>query len=78
MARVVHLLDYGAGITLAREAAGLTKGELARRVNVDASFVTHIEAGRRAPSLEMFEKIALACTLTPVRLMMLCPARGDW
>jgi transcriptional regulator with XRE-family HTH domain len=42
-------------------------------IDVDASYVTHIEAGRKVPSLEMFEKIAGALNL-PVPVLMLLSA----
>ena len=44
----------------ARERAGLTRAELARRAGVAASTVGRIEAGARAPSTDLAERLVRA------------------
>ena len=51
-------MDYGKGMMIARTKAGMSKRQLAKMVGVDASFITHIEAGRKRPSLDTMEKAA--------------------
>ena len=51
---IVHLIRE------ARERAGLTRAELARRTGVAASTVGRIEAGTRAPSTDLAERLVRA------------------
>ncbi len=44
----------------ARSHAGLEQAELARRIGIPASSVSHFEAGRRRPSLHNLYKLAEA------------------
>jgi Zn-dependent peptidase ImmA (M78 family)/DNA-binding XRE family transcriptional regulator len=48
----------GDRIRQAREIAGLTQSELARRVNVSQAMIAHIENGLKQPSIELAEAIA--------------------
>ncbi len=50
--------QIGAAIREHREYAGLSGRELARRAEVDQSYVSLIETGRRLPSLEMLYTVA--------------------
>ncbi|MCV7383139.1 helix-turn-helix transcriptional regulator [Mycolicibacter longobardus] len=45
----------------AREAAGLTQVELARKMGVTQSAITAIESGVRTPTFELLERLARAC-----------------
>jgi len=63
-------MNYGNGLMVARTKAGLSKRQLAKMVGVDASYITHIEAGRKKPSLDTLEKVAEVLSL-PMPLLML-------
>lgn len=45
----------------ARESAGLTQAELARRMGTTQSAIAAIEAGARTPTVELLERLARAC-----------------
>lgn len=64
-------MNYGQGVTRAREKAGLSKRALALRCVVDRSYITHIESGRKVPTLSVLEAIAETCGVTMARLMEL-------
>lgn len=40
-----------------RESSGFSQRELARRLDVDASYLSHLEAGRRDPSLSFLRRL---------------------
>lgn len=50
--------DLGNVIRELREASGLSQRELARRLQVDGSYLSHLEAGRRDPSLSFLRRLA--------------------
>ena len=58
---------------LARTKAGISKRGLAKLAGLDASYISHIEAGRRKPSLDTIEKIAEILSV-PLPLLMLLSA----
>jgi transcriptional regulator with XRE-family HTH domain len=66
-----EFMDYAKGLTLARTHAGVSKRRLAALAGLDASYVAHIEAGRRKPSLDAMESIAGALGITVPVLMLL-------
>lgn len=45
----------------AREAAGLTQAELARKMGTTQSAIAAIESGARTPTVELLERLARAC-----------------
>lgn len=45
----------------AREAAGLTQAELARRMGTTQSAIAAIESGARTPTVELLDRLARAC-----------------
>ncbi|MBR4067536.1 MAG: helix-turn-helix transcriptional regulator [Clostridia bacterium] len=51
-------IDIGRRIRIARSQAGLTQGELAKRMEVSSSFVGHLERGTRQASLETLVNLA--------------------
>jgi ribosome-binding protein aMBF1 (putative translation factor) len=53
-------LDFRKAIIGARLAAGLSQGQLARRVGVSESVVTRMEVGAYRPRLETLVKVAAA------------------
>lgn len=54
-----------ARLTLAREAAGLTKVALAQRIDTSASVVSQYELGKTTPSAETLARLALALAVPP-------------
>ena len=69
-------MNYARGVMVARTRAGLSKRELAVRIGVHASYITHIEAGRKKPSLDVLEKVAGALA-TSMPLLMLLAADAE-
>lgn len=53
-----HLL--GSRVKELRKMRGFSQEQLADRVDVDPKYISFIECGRNAPSLETMEKIAIA------------------
>ncbi|GFG70292.1 helix-turn-helix domain-containing protein [Mycolicibacter senuensis] len=45
----------------ARETAGLTQAELARKMGTTQSAIASIESGARTPTVELLEHLARAC-----------------
>ncbi|ETW25811.1 MULTISPECIES: helix-turn-helix domain-containing protein [Mycobacterium] len=45
----------------AREVAGLTQAELARKMGTTQSAIAAIESGARTPTVELLERLARAC-----------------
>ncbi len=66
-------MDYAKGLQHARTKVGISQGQLARRANLDPSYVAHIEAGRRKPSLDVLESLSNALGL-PMPVLMLYSA----
>jgi len=50
----------GSNIKIYRNARGLSQSKLAEKVDTATNYISAIEAGRRFPSVEIIEKIALA------------------
>jgi transcriptional regulator with XRE-family HTH domain len=50
--------DLGARVAHLREGRGWSRAELARRLKVDPSYVSHIEQGERLPSLGLMSRLA--------------------
>lgn len=56
--------DIGKAIKTAREKAGLTQESLAELVNISATFLRHLETGRRLPSVTTLYHIALELNMS--------------
>lgn len=59
------LNDAPSLLRTAREDAGMTQAELARRAGTTQSVVSAIESGRRAPSAALLERLLRAAALRP-------------
>jgi len=59
----------GRNIRRARQAAGLSNGELADRAGIHWTVLVSYEAGSGVPILETFVKIAWALGVSPVHLL---------
>lgn len=55
----------GERIKQARELKGLTQAQLARRARIDQSLIAYLEKGRREPSEETLERIAIQTGFPP-------------
>ena len=53
-----------------RELRGFSQRELAIRIGVSMTFVSHIETGRKNPSLETVEHIGKALGVEPYELFL--------
>jgi ribosome-binding protein aMBF1 (putative translation factor) len=54
-------MDLAETVYRAREDAGLTQTELARRMGTTQSAIAAIEAGSRTPTVDLLERLARAC-----------------
>jgi transcriptional regulator with XRE-family HTH domain len=52
-----------------REASSLTQSELAKKAKVSQSTIAHIEIGKKSPSFDTLEKLAIALELHPFDLL---------
>lgn len=63
-------IDFGKGIRLARVARGKTQAELAAAASLNKNYVSLLEGGHRAPSVEALASIAIALDV-PLWLIVL-------
>jgi transcriptional regulator with XRE-family HTH domain len=63
-------MNYPKAIRVARSLADISQGELADRAEIDRSYLSLIESGKRQPSVETIEKIAKALKI-PFHLLSL-------
>ena len=61
--------DLGRRISDRRHSAGLTQDTLAATAEIGTSYLAHIEAGRKKPTLETLRKIARALSVELWQLM---------
>jgi transcriptional regulator with XRE-family HTH domain len=66
----LHRSDFNTGMANSgrrlkalRELHGLSQGELSRKAGVDRAYVSRVEAGKQAPSVEYLRRIAVALGL---------------
>jgi transcriptional regulator with XRE-family HTH domain len=69
-------MDYGKALRIARAIAGLQQKELAALADLDPSHISHIELGKRVPSVGAVEKLAKALQM-PKHLLMLLAAEPE-
>ncbi len=63
-------MDYGKGIKVIRNRRGISQKDLAKRMGVDASFLSLLESGKRKPSTETLESLCGSLRV-PMYLFML-------
>ena len=63
-------MNYGRAIRIIRTARGLSQKDLARRAKIDASYVSILERGTRAPTTRTLEALAEALH-APLYLLLL-------
>lgn len=70
-------MDYSKAIRIARAIAGIEQRELAKRADLDPSYVSLIESGARRPSLRAIAKFSKALEVPEPLLTMLASESGD-
>lgn len=63
-------MNYSKAIRVARSLADISQGQLADKAEIDRSYLSMIESGKRIPSIETIERIARALNL-PFHLLSL-------
>ncbi len=63
-------MNYSKAIRVARSLADLSQGQLADRAEIDRSYLSLIESGKRQPTVETIEKISQALRM-PFHLLSL-------
>lgn len=63
------MITLGTTIRRLREESGLTQRELAKRVDVSTSHISHIESDRRDPSVEVLRRLAGGLSVWPGLLL---------
>jgi transcriptional regulator with XRE-family HTH domain len=64
-------MDYGKAVRVARAISGLQQKELADRAQLNSSYVSLIEMGKRKPSLKAVRALSNALELPPDLLTLL-------
>jgi transcriptional regulator with XRE-family HTH domain len=67
----------GKNIRIYRKSKGFSQSKLAERVGTATNYISAIEAGRRFPSVDMLEKIALALEIDTPELFSMKPIQLD-
>jgi transcriptional regulator with XRE-family HTH domain len=70
-------MNYSKAIRVARSLADLSQGELADRAEIDRSYLSLIESGKRQASVETIQKIAKALDLPFPLLTLLGSEQQD-
>jgi len=73
----VEQIMIGRRIATAREKAGLSQTDLARRLGVDQSTVNKIEKGTRAPSVFFIVGVSDTCRVAAEDLISHLSRRGE-
>lgn len=69
-------MDYGKGIRIARAARGLSQKDLAALTGLNGNYISLLESGRRAPSVDALEALAKALKV-PVYLLTLLSSDAE-
>jgi len=70
-------MDYGKALRLARALSGLQQQQLAEKAEIDASYISLIEQGKRTPSVKFIHKISRAMGIPPYLFTFLAMERDD-
>jgi len=74
---LMSIMDYGKAIRIVRALADIPQRELARRLEVDPSLISMLEAGKRKPSREFLERFAANLGVPFHLLILLASDSGD-
>lgn len=67
-------ITFGGALRAIRLAAGDTQAQFASRIGVDFTYVSHLEADRKAPSLTLLRNVVTAYRLRDPHMKMLLAA----
>ncbi len=70
-------MNYARGLKKARERAGLSQRKVAQLAGFDASYINHLEAGDRKPSLEALENLAGSLGVPLSVFLLMCAEKKD-
>ena len=70
-------MNYSKAIRVARSLADISQGELADKAEIDRSYLSMIESGKRKPSVETIERIAKALKFPFHLLSLLGSEKAD-
>lgn len=70
-------MNYGKALRLARALAGLQQQQLAEKADIDASYISLIEQGRRTPSVKFIHKLSRAIGIPPYLFTFLAMESED-
>ena len=76
MTNVKELL--GSNIKIYRKNLGISQGKLAEMVNMAPNYLGLIESGKKFPSADMIERIALALGKDTPDLFTIKPVQQEW
>lgn len=69
-------MDYSKAIRVGRALADISQRDLSKKISVDPSLLSMLENGRRKPSLEVLQKVAVALGI-PFHLFTLLASEPD-
>ena len=70
-------MDYGKALRVARALSGLQQQQLAEKADIDSSYISLIEQGKRTPSTKLIHKISRAIGIPPHLITFLAMERED-
>jgi transcriptional regulator with XRE-family HTH domain len=70
-------MNYGKAFRIIRAAFAMQQAELSRRLDIGASHISLIEAGRRQPSQAVVEKLATALSIPKSLITLLASEPED-
>jgi len=68
----------GSNIKACRKDLGMSQEKLAEMINMATNYLGLIEGGKKFPSADMIERIAVALNKDPPALFAIAPAQQDW
>lgn len=68
----------GSNIRACRKQMGMSQEKLAETIDMATNYLGAIEGGKRFPSAEMIERIALALGKDPAGLFGIAPFQQEW
>ena len=69
------LLEFGARLKALRVARKISQSEMASRCEMDRSYVSGLECGKRNPTLKVLEKLAFKLDVNLAQLLTLGSSR---
>ena len=69
-------MNYGKALRLVRSSRNISQRELSETINLDPSYISLIEKGKRVPTIETLEKIVKVLDI-PIHLFFLLASDKD-